>query len=424
MKLTEEKTREIRKKNMKIYPYYMMFGYELLFFYGIKVMFFSEVKGMTNAQILLSTSLYAVFLIIMQFPASIIVGKIGKKNTTILGNIINLFSIIMFMILKTFNGLVIAQLINAIAFSFKTIAESNLLTISIPNVSNSNEIFTNIDKKGYARFCVFSAISTILSGWLYRINPYLPMVFCLICALIATMISFNFGDLEQDKSNNTNLKEYLKELKKGYKFTINSKRLRALLLATGTLWGVVSLVETYQLALLQDMTISSVEVTLIYALYEISKAISSLKAPEFNKRFKNKSLTNILGVFSFCLILAGITSVLLIPLGIKIAIIVLFIITMGAMNGTSQILSKKYLNSFANEKILTCIYSAKGLSDNISKTIITGVGSFILSVAQINVAVVIVGLILMVFTFIISMYMDNKVGLSPDEYTQKDIYIR
>ena len=424
MKLTEEKTREIRKKNMKIYPYYMMFGYELLFFYGIKVMFFSEVKGMTNAQILLSTSLYAVFLIIMQFPASIIVGKIGKKNTTILGNIINLFSIIMFMILKTFNGLVIAQLINAIAFSFKTIAESNLLTISIPNVSNSNEIFTNIDKKGYARFCVFSAISTILSGWLYRINPYLPMVFCLICALIATMISFNFGDLEQDKSNNTNLKEYLKELKKGYKFTINSKRLRALLLATGTLWGVVSLVETYQLALLQDMTISSVEVTLIYALYEISKAISSLKAPEFNKRFKNRSLTNILGVFSFCLILAGITSVLLIPLGIKIAIIVLFIITMGAMNGTSQILSKKYLNSFANEKILTCIYSAKGLSDNISKTIITGVGSFILSVAQINVAVVIVGLILMVFTFIISMYMDNKVGLSPDEYTQKDIYIR
>ena len=238
------------------------------------------------------------------------------------------------------------------------------------------------------------------------------------------MISFNFGDLEQDKSNNTNLKEYLKELKKGYKFTINSKRLRALLLATGTLWGVVSLVETYQLALLQDMTISSVEVTLIYALYEISKAISSLKAPEFNKRFKNKSLTNILGVFSFCLILAGITSVLLIPLGIKIAIIVLFIITMGAMNGTSQILSKKYLNSFANEKILTCIYSAKGLSDNISKTIITGVGSFILSVAQINVAVVIVGLILMVFTFFISMYMDNKVGLSPDEYTQKDIYIR
>ena len=424
MKLTEEKTREIRKKNMKLYPYYMMFGYELLFFYGIKVMFFSEVKGMTNAQILLSTSLYAVFLIIMQFPASIIVGKIGKKNTTILGNIINLFSIIMFMILKTFNGLVIAQLINAIAFSFKTIAESNLLTISIPNVSNSNEIFTNIDKKGYARFCVFSAISTILSGWLYRINPYLPMVFCLICALIATMISFNFGDLEQDKSNNTNLKEYLKELKKGYKFTINSKRLRALLLATGTLWGVVSLVETYQLALLQNMTISSVEVTLIYALYEISKAISSLKAPEFNKRFKNKSLTNILGVFSFCLILAGITSVLLIPLGIKIAIIVLFIITMGAMNGTSQILSKKYLNSFANEKILTCIYSAKGLSDNISKTIITGVGSFILSVAQINVAVVIVGLILMVFTFIISMYMDNKVGLSPDEYTQKDIYIR
>ena len=221
MKLTEDKKREICKKNMSIYPYYIMFRYDLLFFYGIKVIFFSEVKGMTSAQILLSTSLYAVFLIIMQFPASIIVSKIGKKNTTILGNIINLFSIIMFMALKTFTGLVIAQLIGAIAFSFKTIAESNLLTISIPASNNSNEIFTNIDKKGYARFCILSAISTILSGWLYRVNQYLPMVFCLISALIATMISFNFGDLEQDKSGNAKIKDYIKELKKGYKFTIN-----------------------------------------------------------------------------------------------------------------------------------------------------------------------------------------------------------
>ena len=135
-------------------------------------------------------------------------------------------------------------------------------------------------------------------------------------------------------------------------------------------------------------------------------------------------MTNILGVFSFCLILAGIVAVLWIPLGVKIAIIVCFIITMGAMNGTSQILSKKYLNSFANEKILTCIYSAKGISDNLAKTIITGVGSFVLTVAQVNIAIVIVGLILMVLTFFISMYMENKVGLSPDEYTQKDIYIK
>ena len=360
----------------------------------------------------------------MQFPASIIVSKIGKKNTIVLGNIINLFSIIIFMILKTFNGLVVAELISAVAFSLKNLSESNLLTISIPKTNDSNEIFTNIDKKGMAKFYVFSAISTILSGWLYKINPYLPMIFCLISAFISTMISFNFGDLEVEKNNDISLKEYIKELKKGYKFTINSKRLRALLIAVGIICGIISVIETYQLVLLQDIGVSSVEVTLIYALYEISKAAFSLKATDFNKRFKNRSITNILGIFSFCLIFCGIVALLSIPLGIKIALIVILILTMGAMNGTSQILSKKYLNSFTNEKILTCIYSAKGVSDNIFRTIITGVGSFILSITEINIASVVVGLLLIVLTFIISMYMENKVGLSPDEYTQKDIYIR
>ena len=424
MKLTEEKRREISKKNMKLYPYYIMFANELLFYYGIKVMFFSEVKGIPNAQILLSTSLYALFFIFMQFPTSIVVSKIGRKNTIVLGNIINLFSIMIFMTLKTFNGLVIGQLLSAIGFSFKSLSEANLLTISIPESSNANEIFTNIDKTGIARFYVLSAIATIMSGWLYRINPYLPMVFCLISAFIATMLSLNFGDLEKEKSKNANFKDYIKELKKGYKFTINSKRLRALLLAVGVICGVISLIETYQLVLLQNIGISSVEVTLIYALYEIAKAIFSLKANDFNERFKNKSLTNILAVFSFCLIFCGIIALLTIPLGVKIALIVLLILTMGAMNGTSQILAKKYLNNFTTEKILTCIYSAKGVTDNVLRTVITSIGSFVLTVAEINVAIVLVGLMVIVITFIISMYMENKVGLSPDEYTQRDIYMR
>ncbi len=425
MNLTEEKKRSISKLNMKLYPFYIMCGYDLLFFYGTKVLFLSEAKGMTNSQIMLSTSLYSVFTMLMQFPASILISKMGRRNATILGNIVNLFSVIMFMILKTFSGLVLAQFISAIAFAIKTVSESNLLTISIPESKNSNEIFTSIDKKGYSRYCILSAISTIASGWLYKISPYLPMYFCLFFTIITVMISFNFGDLEKGKSDSISLKEYIKELKKGYKFTINSKRLRALLLATGIIWGVISLVDTYQLALLQKIGISSVGVTLIYACFEISKAIFSLRAPKFNKRFKNRSITNIMQTFSACLILCGIIAVMMnIPIQIKVILVLIFITITGAMSGISQILSKQYLNSFTNEKILTCIYSAKGISDNTFKTIITGVGSFILNIASADIAMVIAGLILIVITFILSIYMNSKVGLSPNEYTQKDIYIR
>ena len=145
MKLTEEKRREICKTNMKLYPNYIMFGYDLLFFYGIKVMYLSEVKSMTNAQILLSSSLFAVFTILIQFPASVLVSRVGKRNTIIFGNIINIFSVLSFMLLNSFWGLVLAQLFSAIAMSCKSLSEANLLTISIPESQKSSEIFTSID---------------------------------------------------------------------------------------------------------------------------------------------------------------------------------------------------------------------------------------------------------------------------------------
>ena len=67
---------KIRKHNMKLYPRYLMLGFDLLFFYGIRVMFLSEVKGMEDSQILISGAVYAISMIIMQIPATIITSKI------------------------------------------------------------------------------------------------------------------------------------------------------------------------------------------------------------------------------------------------------------------------------------------------------------------------------------------------------------
>ncbi len=424
MKLTEAKKREICKNNMKLYPVYLMFAYDLLFFYGIKVIFLSEVKGMANAQIMLSSSLFAAFTILIQFPTSVLVSRVGKRNTMILGNIINIFSVISFITMRSFLGLVIAQLFSAIAYSFKAISESNLLTISIPESSESAMIFTNIDKRGYSRYYILSAISTIIAGFTFNINGYLPMLFCLSCAIIATLLSFNFGELEDVKKSGVTLKDYIKELKQGYKFTIKSKRLRALLLTVGAICGIVALINTYQLALVQFIGGSSISVAFVFAFYEISKAISSQGALNFNERFKNRSLTNILAIFSFCLILCGVVTIINMPFAFKYSLIILFVIIMGAMDGTSQILSKKYLNSFTNAKILTCIYSAKSISDNLAKMIITGVGSFILAFVNIDIGIMISGIIVIILTFFLSMYMNGRIGLDPDEYTKKDIYIR
>ena len=423
MAVTEEV--KVRKHNLRLYPKYLMLGYDLLFFYGIRVMFLLDVKGITESQILLAATVYALSMIVMQVPATLLASKIGYKNTAIAGNIFNIIWAILMITFDGFAGLALSQFISGVAFALKFVSEPNLLSTSIPQAPTyqRNEIFSRLDKKGFSRYCIFSAISTIISGFLYDINPYIPIFLCLICVIAATAISFNFYDI-QDEESKESFKDYIKDLKKGYKFITKSKRLRALLVMTGAVWGIIVLLDSYQLTLLQDIGATSVQVGFIFAMFELTRGLFSNTALDFNKKFKNRSLTNILLIFAIGFILAGIIAMSQLPFYTKLIIIVVILLIMGAANAIDQILAKKYVNNFASTKILPAIYSSKSICDNIFRTIITLLGSAIVGIYNIDIAMIVMGIFILILTLALTVYSKDKLGLKPEEYTQKDIYKR
>ena len=423
MAVTEEV--KVRKHNLRLYPKYLMLGYDLLFFYGIRVMFLLDVKGITESQILLAATAYALSMIVMQVPATLLASKIGYKNTAIAGNIFNIIWAILMITFDGFAGLALSQFISGVAFALKFVSEPNLLSTSIPQAPTyqRNEIFSRLDKKGFSRYCIFSAISTIISGFLYDINPYIPIFLCLICVIAATAISFNFYDIQEEESKES-FKDYIKDLKKGYKFITKSKRLRALLIMTGAVWGIIVLLDSYQLTLLQDIGATSVQVGFIFAMFELTRGLFSNTALDFNKKFKNKSLTNILLTFAIGFILAGIIAMSQLPFYTKLVIIVVILLIMGAANAIDQILAKKYVNNFASTKILPAIYSSKSICDNIFRTIITLLGSAIVGIYNIDIAMIVMGIFILILTLVLTVYSKDKLGLKPEKYTQKDIYKR
>lgn len=423
MAVTEEV--KVRKHNLRLYPKYLMLGYDLLFFYGIRVMFLLDVKGITESQILLAATVYALSMIVMQVPATLLASKIGYKNTAIAGNIFNIIWAILMITFDGFAGLALSQFISGVAFALKFVSEPNLLSTSIPQAPTyqRNEIFSRLDKKGFSRYCIFSAISTVISGFLYNINPYIPIFMCLICVIAATAISFNFNDIQEVESKES-FKDYIKDLKKGYKFITKSKRLRALLIMTGAVWGIIVLLDSYQLTLLQDIGATSIQVGFIFAMFELTRGLFSNTALDFNKKFKNKSLTNILLTFAIGFILAGIIAMSQLPFYTKLVIIVVILLIMGAANAIDQILAKKYVNNFASTKILPAIYSSKSICDNIFRTIITLLGSAIVGIYNIDIAMIVMGIFILILTLVLTVYSKDKLGLKPEEYTQKDIYKR
>lgn len=425
--MEEKKLAKIRKNNMKLYPIYEIVGLDWKFYYGIRVLFFTQVKNISAADIVLSGSFYAFCYILFQVFNTVLVGKIGKKNGIVLGQCLNLIAMCIILYCPNFTWLLIVQAICAMGFSLKGISESSFLTTSLPKTKKKGEIFTKIYSKGYAGHCFMGASSVLISGFLYAINPYLPIIFSIIVNIFAVIVSINFIDIE--KVENIQEKKEIKEevhdimldLKEAFKFIFYSKRLRALLLFIGAMWGIIDVYATYQETLLKELAIPSYYIGFILAGFQMLVGIFSTKSNRFNRKYKNHTLTYIGLMIATGSIVLGIITIFNIPFHIQLMFITAVFIIRAYGKGIFQILKKRYMNNFANNKIISKIYSVDGIMENLGRMIIGIVASAILKVTILPNALVILGTVCTLIVVLLSLYSKSRLGLKPEQYNKEDI---
>ena len=412
----------LRKHNMKLYPLYVTFGSDLLFYYGVKILFFSQVKYLSDANIVFLSTVFALTSLISLVVANFVNSKIGNRKTLIIGDFINAISMLVLIVGNGFVQMAIAEMLNAIAFSLKNISTGPMLEESIPKSSKKSEIFSKIDGKAYFSYCIFSAIATFTAGFLYNVNQYIPMWLCLLCTVISIIISFNFKEIPKTKNNKEkDLINVIKELKEGFIYTIKSKRIRALLLCLGFMWGIFILYMTYQTTLLKNMNISAATIGIIAMLLEIIKGYGGRFANKYNNVMKNKSLTTLSLIISISFIIAGVGGLLKIPFVLQMIIILFAFVTIDIIRGLYTVLYKKYDNNFSNAKILPTIYTMTNIYWNFERVIITTIGSLVLTFVEVRYGFIIMGILFIIITILISLYMKNRLGLKVEDYDKEDM---
>lgn len=425
--MEEKQLAKIRKNNMKLYPIYKMIGLDWVFYYGIKVLFLTQVKNISPADIILSGSFYAFCYIFFSVFNSILVEKIGKKNGIVLGQLLNLISMGMILYCPNFNWLLLSQAVSAIGFSVKGICESTFLTISLPQAKKKGEIFSKIDSKGYSRYCFIGAISVLISGFLYSINPYIPICLCMSINLLALISAMYFIDIEkelnikEEKGIKEEAKNIIKDLKDGFKFIFHSKRLRTLLIMLGILWGIIDVYATYQETLLKELNIPAYYIGFMLAGFQLLVGIFSTKSNEFNKKYKNHTLTYIGLMLTLGSIILGIITIFKIPFEVQLMIITFVFIIRAYGKGLFQVLKKRYMNNFSNSNILPKIYSVNGIFANVGRMVLGVIASAILKVTTLPNALFILGIVCTVAVIILAIYSKPRLGLKVEEYSKEDI---
>lgn len=420
---TKEENQKMRKVNMRMFPTYKILAWDYLFFYTIDFLFLTQIKGISSSDVVLKSTFYAFFSIILQIPANIIVEFLGRKNSLILGNILNCFYMVIIMLSRNLFDLIFAELISAIAFSIKNIAEPSLLNESIPPSRYKGKIYSRISGKGAAGYYLFNAISKIIAGILFAINGYLPVICSLIVLIVSVILSLGFIEPIKKKKRSPNDvlgKNQLKEIKDGFTYVLKSERLKALILSAALIASILSILSNYYVSLLEELNISSIAIGIIAAICGVASSYASKIQIKFHNKFKNKSLAVISLLLSISTIIAGICGLKAEQYIFLLAMIVLaeFIYNFG--QGIYYTIIEKYLRNFTNEKIDTKIFAVKNLFGGIFRVIAGLFASFLLDKTTTANSMIIIGTIFTLVFILTEKYMENRVGLKPEEYSKEE----
>lgn len=363
---------QMRKRNMKLFPTYKKIAWDYLFYYSIDFLFLTQIKHISAADIVLASSMKSLFGIFIQIPANIIVEFLGRKNSIILGNILNCLYMIIFMMTGNLFDLIIAKFISSLASSIKDIAEPSLLNTSIPPSKYKSNIFAKINAKGASGYYLLGAITKIIAGFLFEVNGYLPIICSLLSLILVTIISIFFIEpIKKQKSLNkeTSITRQLKDIKEGFTFIIKSERLKALILSAAFIVSLLSILVNYQTNLMQEIGTPAFLIGIISAILSISSSYASKKQEKFNSKFKNRSIILIALMASISTILAGMLGLKANQIPILLLLIVLVFIISKFAHGMYYTIMDRYLRNFTNKDIDTKIFAVKNLFVNIISAI-------------------------------------------------------
>lgn len=413
-----------RKQNLKIYSIYRGISMDLIFFYAIDFLFLTQVKNISASDVVLKTSFYALFMIILQVPANLLIDKIGTRRCTILANIFNTSYLLIIMFSKNLNHLIIAEFFSALCFSIKDISDTTLLNISIPDGEKKGEIFSKIEGKGNKNYYYINAVTSIFAGLLYTVNPYIPVIAATIISIFAIILSAGFQEIQPDnnvKAKSMDLDEYMIELKDSFKFIIQSNRLRSLMIYSWIMWGTFCLISTYRTSILEEIGISAIWISIVTAVVGIAAGIGSKNQLKVHKMFKNKTLSVLAVTTAVMILLIGIFGNSSLNCNIIMIAIMIFDIVINADKGIYGVLMTRYLGNFTNEKILPKIYSINSISRNVFRMIIGFLGSYLLKITNTANATILAGIIFTIVAIALISYMKTRTGLKPEEYKKDDI---
>ena len=417
----EEKELQRKKENnIKTYTIYRIFSWDLLFYYAIIYLFLTIEKKISPAQVLQFDAFYLLAKFVMQIPCTLFIQKFGKKKSLVVANLIGAIHVLFIIFAPNFMILLLSQLLCAFSFIIKATCDTDMLYDSLEHNEKRGGIFAKIDGKAVSKFYYVDAISAIFSGFLYVINPYIPMVLCFLTFILTFWLSTKFEEIHPEKGR-MHIREEIRTIRYGFKNIFKSNRLKSLLLFNAIFVGIVKIMNNLRNTILVKVGLPQAYFGILFAVMGITLGISTRFQGKIHNRFRNRTLTFLAMPMVLSCILMGFIMLFNFNKEVSIAMVILLLVVQCIVRGPYYVLIKRYFNNFTNSSKRIKISTTNNLCENAIASILVFLASFILDFVSVEYTTLIIGFIFLIIFILLLDSMKKTVGLKPEEYNKKEI---
>lgn len=410
--LIEKKAR----KNIGLYKKYKMFAYDYVFYYAISVLYLTTTKGFSMSQVMYLESFFAIFSIVFYLIGNRIVNKLNLKLSAIIGNAFLLVSIVFYIFGNSFEIFVFADMLAALGFTLKNITESSILYSSLRKLGKRSE-FTKIEGRSNSKYYYYDAFASLIAGFLFVFNSYIPVVLCGINLLVSFIISLYFSNVDKANEENYSIKDVIIETKS----ILNSNRLKAIYLFSFIFTGIVTVSSVLYKAIILDVGIKEQYSTIVICIMSIFVGIGAKTLFHVEKMTKNKTLKFFSINYVMSLGIVGVMGILKKLDMFTLSSILIALSLMGYIQGAYRVALKKYTLSFTTHEIRNRITSTYYIFENIGKALFTFLIGLLLNYTSNSIACIIFASISFVVMVFVIYYMRGRLGLKPEQYAPEDI---
>ncbi len=166
----------------KIYPLFAGLSGDLIFYIAINTLFLTEIKHLSALEISSLTTI-SIFVMLVLNPLVIkIINKVGALNSVKIGVLLLFLGAFLITIGNNYFIILIGSIFYE-AYAYFKYMDAVILRKNLAFLKEEDK-FIEIQNKYTLIYAIVTMFTAFISGFLFNLNPYLPMIGCLIFCLI------------------------------------------------------------------------------------------------------------------------------------------------------------------------------------------------------------------------------------------------